>query len=81
MKQEESTWQHIDVAEQFIHPYYNAHTQLNDIMLLKVPPSITHFSTPPARTFHSLSSNPFSLTLPSHHPTGERLLACPGILY
>ncbi|XP_040825412.1 chymase [Ochotona curzoniae] len=36
MKQEESTWQHIDVAEQFIHPCYNAHTQLNDIMLLKL---------------------------------------------
>ncbi|CAK7316127.1 Mast cell protease 4 [Vulpes lagopus] len=35
MKQEESTWQKLEVSEQIIHPNYNTYTKLNDIMLLK----------------------------------------------
>uniref|UniRef100_A0A452VEG4 Mast cell protease 4-like n=1 Tax=Ursus maritimus TaxID=29073 RepID=A0A452VEG4_URSMA len=36
MKQEESTWQKLEVSEQIIHPNYNSFTKLNDIMLLKL---------------------------------------------
>nr|XP_055165032.1 chymase [Nyctereutes procyonoides] len=36
MKQEESTWQKLEVSEQIIHPNYNTYTKLNDIMLLKL---------------------------------------------
>uniref|UniRef100_A0A667I0X0 Mast cell protease 4-like n=1 Tax=Lynx canadensis TaxID=61383 RepID=A0A667I0X0_LYNCA len=37
IKQEESTWQKLEVSEQIVHPNYNFFTNLNDIMLLKVP--------------------------------------------
>ncbi|XP_045697192.1 mast cell protease 4-like [Phyllostomus hastatus] len=36
MKQEESTWQKLEVKKQFVHPEYNSDTYLNDIMLLKL---------------------------------------------
>ncbi|XP_032965527.1 transmembrane protease serine 11D-like isoform X2 [Rhinolophus ferrumequinum] len=36
MKQEESTWQKLEVTKQIIHPQYNSFTNLNDIMLLKL---------------------------------------------
>ncbi|XP_048083035.1 mast cell protease 1-like isoform X2 [Ursus arctos] len=36
MKQEESTWQKLEVSEQIIHPNYNSFTKLNDIMFLKL---------------------------------------------
>ncbi|XP_019657139.1 mast cell protease 4 [Ailuropoda melanoleuca] len=36
MKQEESTWQKLEVSEQIIHPNYNSFTKLNDIMFLTV---------------------------------------------
>nr|XP_025725004.1 mast cell protease 4-like [Callorhinus ursinus] len=36
IKQEESTWQKLEVSEQIIHPNYNSFTKLNDIMLLKL---------------------------------------------
>ncbi|KAF3830225.1 hypothetical protein GH733_004044 [Mirounga leonina] len=35
IKQEESTWQKLEVSEQIIHPNYNSFTKLNDIMLPK----------------------------------------------
>ncbi|KAK1338743.1 hypothetical protein QTO34_019401 [Cnephaeus nilssonii] len=35
IKQEESTWQELEVKEQFVHPKYNYFTNVNDIMLLK----------------------------------------------
>lgn len=46
MKQKESTWQKLEVTKQIIHPQYNSFTNLNDIMLLKVPFSFLHFSIP-----------------------------------
>ncbi|XP_008156773.2 chymase isoform X1 [Eptesicus fuscus] len=36
IKQEESTWQKLEVKEQFVHPKYNYFTNVNDIMLLKL---------------------------------------------
>ncbi|XP_070262958.1 mast cell protease 4-like [Myotis yumanensis] len=36
IKQEESTWQKLEVKEQFVHPKYNSSTGVNDIMLLKL---------------------------------------------
>lgn len=48
MKQEESTWQKLEVSEQIIHPNYNSFTKLNDIMLLKVPLTFQHVSKPPS---------------------------------
>ncbi|XP_039110601.1 mast cell protease 4-like [Hyaena hyaena] len=36
IKQEESTWQKLEVSEQIVHPNYNFFTNLNDIMLLKL---------------------------------------------
>ncbi|XP_029806040.1 mast cell protease 4-like isoform X2 [Suricata suricatta] len=36
IKQEESTWQKLEVSEQIVHPSYNIFTHLNDIMLLKL---------------------------------------------
>ncbi|XP_004402076.1 PREDICTED: mast cell protease 1-like, partial [Odobenus rosmarus divergens] len=41
IKQEESTWQKLEVSEQIIHPNYSSFTKLND-MLLKVPAKLTH---------------------------------------
>lgn len=48
MKQEESTWQKLEVSEQIIHPNYNTYTKLNDIMLLKVPLTSQDISIPPS---------------------------------
>lgn len=48
IKQEESTWQELEVKEQFVHPKYNYFTNVNDIMLLKVPFSFLDFSIPPS---------------------------------
>ncbi|XP_014323118.1 mast cell protease 4-like isoform X2 [Myotis lucifugus] len=36
IKQEESTWQKLEVKEQFVHPKYDYSTEVNDIMLLKL---------------------------------------------
>ncbi|KAM5340267.1 uncharacterized protein AAES06_024972 [Glossophaga mutica] len=36
MKQEESTWQKLEVKKQFVHPKYSFFTYRNDIMLLKL---------------------------------------------
>ncbi|VFV18422.1 mast cell protease 4-like [Lynx pardinus] len=40
IKQEESTWQKLEVSEQIVHPNYNFFTTLNDIMLLKHTPHV-----------------------------------------
>uniref|UniRef100_A0A8C0QRC7 Peptidase S1 domain-containing protein n=1 Tax=Canis lupus familiaris TaxID=9615 RepID=A0A8C0QRC7_CANLF len=48
MKQEESTWQKLEVSEQIIHPNYNTYTKLNDIMLLKVQADPRRGNNPPA---------------------------------
>lgn len=47
IKQEESTWQKLEVSEQIVHPNYNFFTNLNDIMLLKVPLAFQHDSILP----------------------------------
>lgn len=88
MKQEESTWQKIEVTKQLVHPKYNPDTILNDIMLLKVPFSFLHFTIPPYLALF-LTCTFLILSLPTHflrdhpdilchhHPIGEKPLPLP----
>ncbi|KAM6180740.1 mast cell protease 1-like [Erethizon dorsatum] len=41
LTQKEPTWQKLKVAKQIVHPNYNPHTNLNDILLLKLQSRVT----------------------------------------